>query len=155
MAFPKGKPNPNAGRRKGIPNVATLQGREALAKFVEGNAHRLESWLEGIAKTNPLAAFNAFMSVCEYHLPKLQRTEVTGKDGKDLYLQMTDEQMLARLQSLVAMSRGLRQQPEPLPLASHTIDDSHVHVDDRSDVIKHNNIIEHQSNEIRTNDEPI
>lgn len=81
MAQPKGSTgNPN-GRPRGTPNKATTQAREAIAAFVEGNVDRLNSWLDAIADDSPKDAFNAFMSVIEYHIPKLARTEHTGKDG--------------------------------------------------------------------------
>jgi hypothetical protein len=35
-------------------------------------------------KPNPAKAFELFQSVVEYHVPKLARTEVTGKDGEPL-----------------------------------------------------------------------
>ena len=42
-------------------------------------------WLEQIAvKDGPKAAFTCMMDVMEYHVPKLARTEITGKDGVDL-----------------------------------------------------------------------
>ncbi|MGB9153654.1 MAG: hypothetical protein WCD70_11265 [Alphaproteobacteria bacterium] len=66
------------GRIAGTPNKATLQGREAIKQFVDGNAHRLVGWLEKIAEENPKAAFDCFMSVCEFHLPKMSRQEITG-----------------------------------------------------------------------------
>lgn len=80
------------GSRKGSPNKATAAAREAIAAFVDGNAHRLEGWLKTIAegdpandvKPNPAKAFELFQSVVEYHVPKLARTEVTGKDGDPL-----------------------------------------------------------------------
>jgi hypothetical protein len=77
------------GRPKGSANKATVAAREAIAAFVDGNAHRLDGWLDAIAngdpendiKPNPGKAFELFQSVVEYHVPKLARTEVTGKDG--------------------------------------------------------------------------
>lgn len=73
--------NPN-GRPKGSQNKATTLAREAIANFVEGNVERLNGWLDRIADDNPKAAFDAFMSVVEYHIPKLQRTDVQPLDGK-------------------------------------------------------------------------
>ena len=70
------------GRPKGATNASTLNARRAIADFVEGNVDRLNGWLERIAEDNPLAAFDRFMSVVEYHIPKLARTEITGKDGE-------------------------------------------------------------------------
>lgn len=71
------------GRPKGTPNKATTQAREAIARFVDGNAHRLEGWLDQVAAENPEKAFQLFQSVVEYHVPKLARSEqtVTGADG--------------------------------------------------------------------------
>ncbi len=78
------------GRTKGTPNKATTQAREAVALFVEGNVEKLDGWLEKIAENDPKDAFNCFMSVVEYHIPKLARSELTGKDGKDLKISWED-----------------------------------------------------------------
>lgn len=63
------------GRTKGVPNKSTTQAREAIALFVEGNVDRLCGWLDEIAKDSPKDAFDRFMSVVEYHIPKLARSE--------------------------------------------------------------------------------
>jgi hypothetical protein len=84
-----------AGRKKGIPNKATAQAREAIALFVDGNAHRLTEWLDQVAngyedtKPNPAKAFELFQSVVEYHVPKLARTELTGKDDGPVEMVVT------------------------------------------------------------------
>lgn len=70
------------GRKKGVPNKATADARSAIASFVDGNAHRLQDWLDRIAENDPEKAFSLFQSVIEYHVPKLARTEHTGKDGE-------------------------------------------------------------------------
>lgn len=72
------------GRATGTPNKATQDARQAIASFVDGNAHRLTEWLDRVAVENPAKAFELFQSVVEYHIPKLQRTEMTGKDGADI-----------------------------------------------------------------------
>ena len=82
------------GRPKGVPNKATAAAREAIGMFVDNNAPRLQGWLDQIAngkkdedtgewvvQPNPEKAFQLFQSVVEYHVPKLARTEMTGKDG--------------------------------------------------------------------------
>lgn len=72
----KGEPRtPGSGRPKGQSNKVTLQAREAIAAFVDGNAHRLAGWLDAIAEKDPKQAFDCFQSIIEYHIPKLARSE--------------------------------------------------------------------------------
>jgi hypothetical protein len=83
-------PNLNVGRKAGAVNKATSQAREAIAKFVDGNASSMQKWLEQVAEgvkndddkyivlPNPEKAFGMLQSVMEYHLPKLARTEHSG-----------------------------------------------------------------------------
>jgi hypothetical protein len=69
------------GRAAGVPNKSTALAREAIAKFVDGNSHKLQEWLDDIAtneKLGPKVAFDCFMQVAEYHVPKLARTEHAG-----------------------------------------------------------------------------
>lgn len=84
MPFEKGH-NKAGGRQKGTENKVTGDARAAIAAFVEANTERLNKLLEGIEKEDgSKAAFDAIMSVCEYHIPKLARQELTGKDGAAL-----------------------------------------------------------------------
>lgn len=103
---PKGHPK-TGGRKPGVTNKATREAREAIAAFVDGNADRLQGWLDKIAdgrqdedgnfivKPDPAKAFELFQSVIEYHVPKLARTELTGKGGAPIIIQSTpvDEQL--------------------------------------------------------------
>lgn len=67
------------GRRPGVPNKVTQQAREAIALFVENNVDRLQEWLDEIAQEEgPKVAFDCFMDVVEYHVPKLARMEHAG-----------------------------------------------------------------------------
>ena len=96
--------NKGAGRPLGSPNKATTEARQAIASFVDGNAHRLTGWLDQVAagvKTedpetgeekyivppNPAKAFDMFQSVVEYHIPKLARQEHVGNDDKPLVIE--------------------------------------------------------------------
>lgn len=77
-----GKGTPGPGRGKGNPNKATKNAREAIARFVDGNADRLNRWLDEIeANDGPKAAFQCFSDLLEYHVPKLARHEHTGEGG--------------------------------------------------------------------------
>jgi hypothetical protein len=79
--------NNGMGRPKGSPNKATAAVREAIAVFAEGNAHKLQEWLDDIAigvggnKPDPAKAADLYLRAIEYHIPKLARTEMTGPDG--------------------------------------------------------------------------
>ena len=87
------------GRAPGTPNKATAEARSAIAAFVDGNADRLQDWLDKVADgvqddagnwvvtPNPEKAFSLFQSVIEYHVPKLARTEMTGADGGPMQVQ--------------------------------------------------------------------
>lgn len=118
MANPYGPGKPGPGRPKGSINKATLSAREAIAKFVDGNAHRLQTWLDEVARgkqtqvikdgqgvvkpdgtplmtyvvePNPEKAFDMFQKVVEYHIPKLARSEtaVTGANGGPIKTETT------------------------------------------------------------------
>mgnify|MGYP000169630701 CR=1 FL=1 len=72
------------GRKPGAPNKVTANAREAIARFVDGNADRLQGWLDQIAadeKQGPKAAMACFIELLEYHVPKLARVEHTGDGG--------------------------------------------------------------------------
>ena len=68
-------------------NKSTALAREAIAAFVDGNADRLQGWLDEIAadeKLGPHAAFRCLMDVMEFHVPKLARTELAGDAANPL-----------------------------------------------------------------------
>ena len=91
--FKKGK-NPGPGRPKGTPNKSTANAREAIARFVDGNVDRLQGWLDEIAadpKHGPMAAFKCVQDVMEYHIPKLARTELTGRNGGPIVVKASDK----------------------------------------------------------------
>lgn len=78
-----------AGRPNGVPNKSTTKAREAIAAFVDGNAHLLQTWLEQVAmdeRYGPKTAFDCFMAVAEYHVPKLARQEHVGADSGPIEL---------------------------------------------------------------------
>jgi hypothetical protein len=97
--FKKGEKRPNQGKRG--PSKSTQAAREAIGAFVDGNAHRLTGWLDKVAdgvlapdgkwliEPSPEKAFAMFQSVVEYHVPKLARTELTGKNGGPVVIAAT------------------------------------------------------------------
>ena len=78
------------GSRAGSPNKATAAAREAIARFVDGNADRLQGWLDEIhADKGAEAAFRCFSDLLEYHVPKLARHEHSGVDGGKIEIEAT------------------------------------------------------------------
>jgi len=69
------------GRPAGAKAKSTMKAKEMIASFIDGNADRLNQWLEEVYEQDgPKAAFNCFSDLIEYHVPKLARNEVTGPD---------------------------------------------------------------------------
>ena len=79
---PRKPPNAGKGRPKGVPNKATQSAREGIAMLVEANIPKMSGWLTSIEKEHgPLIAMKVVNDLLEYHVPKLQRTELTGEAG--------------------------------------------------------------------------
>lgn len=106
------------GRPAGSPNKATAEARQAIASFVDGNAHRLSEWLDQVAEgvrddegkfvvqPNPAKAFDMFQSVVEYHVPKLARMEVGGtKDGAPIKVEDAGSSRLFELIKQIEMKK--------------------------------------------------
>lgn len=74
-------PNAGKGRKKGIPNRTTMDVRLAIAQIAQNNVQNVQRWLERTARKQPGRALDLYLSLCEYHIPKLARTEVTGAEG--------------------------------------------------------------------------
>lgn len=70
------------GSRKGVPNRTTKDVREAISLIAQRNVDQFERWLAKVAKGDPAKAADIFLRAIEYHIPKLARTEVSGKDGE-------------------------------------------------------------------------
>lgn len=86
-------PNAGKGRVKGVPNKVTADVRQAIARLAEGNVEKCQGWLDRIAIEDPDKAFDLFLKMLEYHVPKLARSELTGKGGGAIivHLAATDE----------------------------------------------------------------
>jgi hypothetical protein len=72
----------NAGSnssRKGVPNKSTQHIRDSFQSFVEGNQENFEEWIARVAESNPAKAIELVVSLSEFILPKLSRTEVKAE----------------------------------------------------------------------------
>ena len=84
-AAPNNNYNPKG--RGNTPNKTTKEIREAYQAFVENNIEDFQVWLSQIE--DPAKRFQIIIAISEYFVPKLNRTEVTGQDGKDLFSNVT------------------------------------------------------------------
>lgn len=69
------------GRKKGTPNRTTADARTAFAMLVQDSLPELRGWLTRTGKDDPARALEIVIKLAEYHIPKLARTEVTGRGG--------------------------------------------------------------------------
>lgn len=93
------KSNPNrgskpgerrGGRSPGTPNKVTQEFRETVRRLLEDNSENFGRWLTTVAegdgsengKPDPAKALDLIAKLAEYAAPKLNRTEVSGPDGK-------------------------------------------------------------------------
>lgn len=83
MGAPKGHVK-YGGRKPNTPNKSTADVRATIAFIAERNVTQLEKWLDRIASEDPNKAADLFLRMIEYHIPKLQRSELTGPNGSQL-----------------------------------------------------------------------
>jgi hypothetical protein len=77
MAFEKG--NTHSGSRKGIPNNATKEIRDAFEMLIHDNIDNMKVWLSDVGEEDPERALNIMVKMAEFIVPKLQRTELKAE----------------------------------------------------------------------------
>ena len=77
--------NRGRGRPAGSVNKATKTFRDTVSALLEGNAEKVQEWLETVAygdgdqvKPDPKGALTLLAQLAEYATPKLARTVVAG-----------------------------------------------------------------------------
>lgn len=84
-------PAAGIGRKKGVPNKLTREVREVLKVAIEGNAEKAAASLATLLDDDPAQGLRCYAMLAEFVIPKLARTEVTGKDGAALVWRFEDE----------------------------------------------------------------
>ena len=69
------------GRKAVVGNKTTVDVRNAIALIAQDNAGNFARWLNQVAAEDPAKAADLYLKAIEYHIPKLARSETTGKDG--------------------------------------------------------------------------
>lgn len=79
MPFKEGQSGNPGGRPKGSANKETKKVRDWIGKFLENNTSTLE---QDIMSLDPKDRVNSILSLMEYSVPKLARTELVS-DNED------------------------------------------------------------------------
>lgn len=69
------------GRKKGTPNKATQQFKEALNDLLEHAAPHMVTWLDKVAEEDPAKALDTVHKYIEFIYPKLAREERQNLDA--------------------------------------------------------------------------
>lgn len=119
------KRSKTGGRQKGTLNRATADIRQALRDLAEGNAHRVQEWLDRVAQTEPAEALRLWLALLRFVTPTLQAAAYadmtppqTAKGAQEqLYKLTTKELMQIALGS--PQGTGIRRQRESADASSY------------------------------------
>ena len=85
IPFKPGQSGNPAGRPKGATNKIASEIKEAFALTLQNKLPELEVLLQRVAEDNPEKAIDLMLKLSNRFLPELSRTELTAKDGDDLF----------------------------------------------------------------------
>lgn len=108
MPRPPGSPKtPGSGRKKGTKNKGTIQTREALQRYLEGQGSDPFQVLVDIMRstTDEKLKVTCATVLADRLLPKLKAVEISGDPERPLVV-MTPEQRQARIAALLAARNG-------------------------------------------------
>lgn len=86
MPFKKGKKK-TGGRMPGVVNYKTRsvdELRAVLKEILDSKMDKIPEWIERTANRSPSKAVELIANLAEYTIPRLSRTELTGRNGEDL-----------------------------------------------------------------------
>ena len=87
---------PDALSETQLNRVSTGRVRYALSQLAQNNVEQVQRWLVAIELVDgPKAAFDSYMKMIEYSIPKLRRTEVKVEDsaGNAIVTEMSFEDL--------------------------------------------------------------
>lgn len=74
------------GRKLGSMNRHTAEARELVSQLIENNGPSVQEWINRVSARDALAIY---VSLLEFILPKIARTELTANDGAPLEVTIT------------------------------------------------------------------
>jgi hypothetical protein len=86
------------GRQKGTPNKVTRDIRGALRHLAEGNADRVQEWLDRVADDDPAEAVRLWLALLRFVTPTLQAaaiTDITPKRTSERLAMLSEDELLA------------------------------------------------------------
>lgn len=86
------------GRQKGTPNKVTRSIREALRDLAEGNADRVQAWLDRVAETDAAEAIRLWLALLRFVTPTLQAAaiaDITPKRSREQLAELSEQELLA------------------------------------------------------------
>lgn len=86
------------GRQKGTPNRVTADVRAALRDLAEGNAGRVQDWLDAVAADNPAEAIRLYLHLCRYVVPVLSAAaiaDITPKSPREQLSKLSNDELMA------------------------------------------------------------
>ena len=110
------------GRPPGAPNKITRNIREALRDLAEGNADRVQSWLDSVAEKDPAEALRLWLGLLRYVTPTLQAAAIAdltpSKAASQQLAAMSDEELMEYIvhspEAVEAVKGGVRTTDELL-----------------------------------------
>lgn len=124
-----GGPKKSRGRPPGAPNKTTRDIRAALRNLAEGNADRVQSWLDAVAEKDPAEALRLWLAFLRYVTPTLQAAAIADiTPSKSVSAQLTamsEEELLEHIvhsaEAAELVAQGVTSRDELLlRLANHT-----------------------------------
>jgi hypothetical protein len=117
-----GGPRKARGRPPGAPNKITRDIRAALRDLAEGNADRVQSWLDSVAMKDPAEALRLWLSLLRYVTPTLQAAAIAditpSKAVSQQLTAMSDEELLEHIahspEAIELISEGVKTKEELL-----------------------------------------
>jgi hypothetical protein len=77
-----------AGRKEGVPNKITAQQKEMITAILDNELPFISEVLEKLRSKNPDAYMRHVISLTEFNVAKMQRTEIANEDGSNLVIEI-------------------------------------------------------------------